>query len=55
MLSVTHVVVLGLNELIFLLGVYSLNRQLPGKICRGAFRPPAFLIQLTWEVPALAR
>lgn len=39
---VIHIEVLGLNELIFLAEGYSLNRHLPGKICRGAFRPSAF-------------
>lgn len=56
-LSVTQMVILSLNEFIFLLGGYSLNRQknLPCKICRGAFRPSAFLIKLAWEAPALGQ
>lgn len=56
-LSVTQMVMLSLNEFIFLLGGYSLNRQknLPCKICRGAFRPSAFLIKLAWEAPALGQ
>ena len=56
MLSVViHMDVLDLNELIFLAGGYSLNRHLPGKICRGAFRPSAFLIEPTWEIHAVGQ
>lgn len=42
-----HMEVLGLNELIFLAGGYSLNRHLLEKIHSGTFRPSAFLIKLT--------
>lgn len=52
---VIHIEVLGLNELIFLAEGHSLNRRLPGKICRGAFRPSAFLIKLTWEIHAVGQ
>lgn len=52
---VIHIEVLGLNELIFLAEGYSLNRHLPGKICRGAFRASAFLIKSTWEIHAVGQ
>lgn len=52
---VIHIEVLGLNELIFLAEGYSLNRHLPGKICREAFRPSAFLIKSTWEIHAVGQ
>lgn len=54
-LSVTDTVGLSLDEVISLLRGYTLKRQLPGKLCRGAFRPSAFLIKLTGEVPALGQ
>jgi len=52
---VIHTKVLGLNELIFLAGGYSLDRHLPGKICRGACRPSAFLVKPTWEIHAVGQ
>lgn len=52
---VVHIEVLGQHELLFQAGGYSLNRHLPGKICRGAFRPSAFLIKVIWEMPAVGQ
>lgn len=50
-----HMEVLGLDELMCLARGHSLNTPLPGKICRGAFRPSAFLIKPTWEIHALGQ
>lgn len=52
---VIHMEVLGLHEITFLARGYSLNRHLPGKICRGAVRPSAFLIKPTWEIHAVGQ
>lgn len=56
MLSVViHTEVSGRNELLFLAGGHSLKRHLPGKICRGASTPSAFLIKATWEIHAVGQ
>lgn len=52
---VTHIDIWRLNKFIFLVGGYSWNTHLSGRICRGAFRPSAFLINLTWDFMAWTR